>query len=61
MIGISVRVPASQYNLYSFLYNFTMELYFSDYFDQIKLSKMLHIIQIYFFLPVRVLLNYKTP
>lgn len=26
-------VPAPQYSLYNFLYNFTTELYFSDYFD----------------------------
>lgn len=31
--GVSLQVPVSQYNLYNFLYNFTMELYFSDYFD----------------------------
>lgn len=33
MTGVSLQVPASQYNLYNFLYNFTMELYFSDCFD----------------------------
>lgn len=32
MTGVSFQVPASQYNLYNFLYNFTMELYFTDYF-----------------------------
>lgn len=33
MMCVSLQVPASQYNLYNFLYNFTMELYFNDYFD----------------------------
>lgn len=49
--------------IYNFLYSFTMELYFRDncFESNLTFQKVTHNSGLFFFLPVRVLLNYKTP